>query len=147
MTDAESMTAEELIRLAKEKAMADAEIKVTAAALTPDQEKVVGMAPVQDAAADAPKASPSVQHVEVDGFEVAVDVRRVTAWKTAKLVAAVQDDGLGSTERLNASIELVDFLLGDSAYSVLDHLGGDMAQTEDVIAFVSKLMEKISPKA
>ncbi|MDD6706760.1 MAG: hypothetical protein PUE29_10475 [Olsenella sp.] len=127
MTDAESMTPEELIRLA--------------------QEKSGGIALVQDASADAPKASPSVQHVEVDGFEVAVDVRRVTAWKTAKLVAAVQDDGLGSTERLNASIELVDFLLGDSAYSVLDHLGGDMAQTEDVIAFVSKLMEKISPKA
>lgn len=127
MTDAESMTPEELIRLA--------------------QEKSGGIALVQDASAEAPKASPSVQHVEVDGFEVAVDVRRVTAWKTAKLVAAVQDDGLGSTERLNASIELVDFLLGDSAYSVLDHLGGDMAQTEDVIAFVSKLMEKISPKA
>lgn len=127
MTDAESMTPEELIRLA--------------------QEKSGGIALVQDASADAPKASPSVQHVEVDGFEVAVDVRRVTAWKTAKLVAAVQDDGLGSTERLNASIELVDFLLGDSAYSVLDHLGGDMAQTEDVIAFVSKLIEKISPKA
>ena len=127
MTDAESMTPEELIRLA--------------------QEKSGGIALVQDASADAPKASPSVQHVEVDGFEVAVDVRRVTAWKTAKLVAAVQDDGLGSTERLNASIELVDFLLGDSAYSVLDHLGGDMAQTEDVIDFVSKLMEKISPKA
>jgi hypothetical protein len=127
MADAESMTPEELIRLA--------------------QEKSGGIALVQDASADAPKASPSVQHVEVDGFEVAVDVRRVTAWKTAKLVAAVQDDGLGSTERLNASIELVDFLLGDSAYSVLDHLGGDMAQTEDVIAFVSKLMEKISPKA
>lgn len=127
MADAESMTPEELIRLA--------------------QEKSGGIALVQDASADAPKASPSVQHVAVDGFEVAVDVRRVTAWKTAKLVAAVQDDGLGSTERLNASIELVDFLLGDSAYSVLDHLGGDMAQTEDVIAFVSKLMEKISPKA
>lgn len=127
MADAESMTPEELIRLA--------------------QEKSGGMTLVQDASSDSPKASPSVQHVEVDGFEVAVDVRRVTAWKTAKLVAAVQDDGLGSTERLNASIELVDFLLGDSAYSVLDHLGGDMAQTEDVIAFVSKLMEKISPKA
>lgn len=127
MTDAESMTPEELIRLA--------------------QEKSGGIALVQDASADAPKASPSVQHVEVDGFEVAVDVRRVTAWKTAKLVAAVQNDELGSTERLNASIELVDFLLGDSAGAVLDHLGGDMAQTEDVIDFVSKLMEKISPKA
>ena len=125
MADAESMTPEELIRLAQEK----------------EGGNLLHMP------ADAPKASPSVQHVEVDGFEVAVDVRRVTAWKTAKLVAAVQDDGLGSTERLNASIELVDFLLGDSAGSVLDHLGGDMAQTEDVIAFVSKLMEKISPKA
>lgn len=127
MADAESMTPEELIRLA--------------------QEKAGGTVSAHDAAADAPKASHSVQHVAVDGFEVAVDVRRVTAWKTAKLVAVVQDDGLGSTERLNASIELVDFILGDYAGSVLDHLGGDMAQTEDVIAFVSKLMEKISPKA
>lgn len=125
MADAESMTPEELIRLAQEKAGGNL-------LHMPD---------------DAPKVSPSVQHVAIDGFEVAVDVRRVTAWKTANLVAAVQNDELGSTERLNASIELVDFLLGDSAGAVLDHLGGDMAQTEDVIDFVSKLMEKISPKA
>lgn len=99
----------------------------------------------QSAPAPAPK-SPSVQTVTVDGVEVSVDVSKFSSWRFVRLFAKTQDDRIPDDRKIAYMLELIDFLLGDQEDAIVEHFGGDSAQLEDVMGFVARLFEVVSPK-
>lgn len=95
----------------------------------------------QDAARE-----PSVQTVTVDGVQVMVDVAKFSSWRFVRLFARTQDDSVPDGRRMGYMLELIDFLLGDQEEAIVEHLGGDEAKVEDVMDFVARLFEVVSPK-
>lgn len=56
-----------------------------------------------------------INHVEVDGIALDIDMRRVKDLRTLRLVAEVQK---GGSDSLAATLELADFVLGDQREKV-----------------------------
>lgn len=85
--------------------------------------------------------------VEVDGFSVKVDRRRLRSWRAVKLVAFISDTDNAELQRTAALVELAEMVLGDSFQAVIDHYGGeDLASFEDVSKFVNEVFAAVDAK-
>lgn len=85
---------------------------------------------------------PTKREVTIDGVAVTVDMRKVKDYRTLSLISAV--DG-GDTL---AAVRLFEFILGDQRDKVVKALTDDTdyCDAERVMAFCSKLMERVGAK-
>lgn len=89
----------------------------------------------------------SVREVEVDGLKFTVDKSKLSSFKfmqlaTAEHKAVIKDDG---EQIVYASVEMVNYLLGDQVDNILEHLGED-ASFRDVYAFYNRILEAVNAK-
>ena len=102
-------------------------------------------APVADAADEA--ASTTLRTVDVDGVTVTVDLRRVSSWRAARLIAKADNPETGEFQRIAAMIELYEFIFADGLPAVLEYFGGEyVADMRAVMAFFQQLMDALNQK-
>lgn len=111
--DAEKMTPDELMELAREKQGAE---------------------------------PPTTREVTVRGHTFNVDDRRLTSWKAFKLVASLDDEKSSGFGKVQAAIELMEFITDLDADAVVESLGGDMANPVEVMQVVTEIVAGAYPK-
>lgn len=84
--------------------------------------------------------------VEVNGFKFHVNAARLGGWRAFKLVSALDDPQLSEFGKVQAAIDLMEYLTDLKADDIVDALGGDLASPMEVLDTVTKVIAAVYPK-
>lgn len=82
--------------------------------------------------------------VEIDGVNVIIDTKRLQTWKAFQYIKTI-DNG-SAVEQVNAAVAFAEFVSDWSEEQIVEHLGGDDATTQAVVAFAMQIVSAAYPK-
>lgn len=85
-----------------------------------------------------------IEAVVIDGLPVRIDKEKMSDWKTFSILRKA--DGQGQYAVVDAMIAVIEHATDQTEQSIVEHLGGDSAQTADVLDLCSKIIQAATPK-
>lgn len=89
---------------------------------------------------------PETREVTVRGFTFNVDTARLTSWKAFRLIASLDDERTSDFGKVQAAIDLMEFITDLTGDQVVESLGGDMADPMEVMRVVTEVIAGAYPK-
>ena len=81
---------------------------------------------------------------KIDGLTVTIDEQKASDWHAFQLVRKA--NSANQIDQMAVMFEFIGYVTDQDEQSIIEHLGGDTAQVQDVVALVSKIVAAVTPK-
>ena len=89
----------------------------------------------------------TVKHIEVDGIEMDVDLKRFEDPRFAYALGKMVDETVSATDRMKYASSMLDTLFGDDTYRIMCELAdGGVLSLDRWNAFYSDVMDAVKAK-
>ena len=80
----------------------------------------------------------------IDGLTVNIDERKASDWHAFQLVRKA--NSASQLDQMAVMFEFLEYVTDQTEQSIIEHLGGDTAQVNEVVALVAKIVKEVTPK-